>query len=514
MTEISSRRRWATLTILCAASLLLAIDLTVLHLAIPKLVADLAPTGNQILWIADIYGFTLGGLLVLMGNLGDRIGRKRLLLIGSVAFGLASVVTAYASSPELLIAARALLGVAGATIMPSTLSIIRNVFTDARERTSAVGIWGGVTAGGFAIGPIVGGVLLEFFWWGSVFLINVPVVVAIVVAGIAVIPESRNPRPGRLDVLSALLSIIGIVSVIYAIKEGFHGGFGQTDVLTAVALGALTLLVFGIRQTRLADPLIDLRLFRNRAFSASIAATTVSMFANLALSLILSQYLQLVLGWSPVKAGLAGLPGGMAGMVGGFLAGTLVHRIGRAAVVSGGLGLSAVGFALYTLIGRDTGYATLLPAMIIFGLGIGVSFATVSDTVLASVPRERAGAASAISETATEIGGAVGMGVLGSVLNRTYREHLDMPAGVPAEAQPAIRESLGTALHAAGELPGQLAGAVAQAARWAFIDGLHVMVISCAILVGVLAVAALFALRGVPAVLDTEEAPAEPVPTR
>ncbi|RCV50274.1 MFS transporter, partial [Marinitenerispora sediminis] len=334
---ISRARAWATLAIACLAALLLALDLTVLHLAVPALTADLRPSATQLLWIADVYGFALGGLLVTMGNVGDRIGRKRLLLIGAALFGAASVATAYAPTPEALIAARALLGVAGSTIMPSTLSIIRDAFTDPRERTAAVGIWSGANAGGFALGPVVGGVLLDHFWWGAVFLINVPVVILVIAVGAVVLPESRNPAPGRLDALSVPLSVVGVVAVIYAIKEAAHGSAGL-DAGAALLVGVAALVVFTRRQTRLAEPLIDVRLFRRRAFAGAIGCAVVAMFANLAMSLLMAQYFQLVLGWSPLQAGLMTLPGALAGLVGGVLSARLIASWGRARAVAVGLG--------------------------------------------------------------------------------------------------------------------------------------------------------------------------------
>ncbi|MEU6149295.1 DHA2 family efflux MFS transporter permease subunit [Actinosynnema sp. NPDC047251] len=494
----SETRKWGTLVLGCLAMLLLAVDLTVLHLAVPALVADLGPSATQVLWIADAYGFALAGLLVTMGNLGDRWGRKRLLLVGAAGFGVASVCTAYAPTPELLIVARALLGVAGATIMPSTLSIIRNVFTDARERTTAVGIWSGVGAAGFAVGPIVGGLLLDRFWWGSVFLVNVPVVALIVGLGVVLLPESRNPSPGRLDLLSVVLSVVGVVAVVYAVKEAAHDGFG-VGVVVAAVVGVAAVVVFGRRQTRLEEPLIDVRLFAVRAFSASIGATLVAMFASLSLSLVLAQYLQLVLGWTPLQAGLGGLPGGVCGAVGGGLAGVLVTRWGRAAVVACGLGLTAVGFGLFAaVLSVDATFWAMLPAMVVYGTGVGFAFAVTNDTVLASVPRERAGAAASIAETATEMGGALGIAVLGSVLGAVYRGDLVLPAGVPAEAG----ESLAATLHAAAGLPGEVAGPLAAAARAAFVDGAATSMWVCAGVLVVLAVVAGRVLRPVPKVID------------
>ncbi|WP_019330875.1 MFS transporter, partial [Streptomyces sp. TOR3209] len=337
------------LAIACAAVVLLTVDLTVLHLAIPKLIGDLDPSATQILWIADIYGFVLAGLLITMGSIGDRIGRKKLLLIGTVAFAGASLLTAYAPNAEILIVARVLLGAAGATIMPSTLSILRNVFTDPKERTAAIGLWSGMSASGFVLGPIIGGALLNNFWWGSVFLINIPILLVLFIAALLVLPESRNPRPGRLDWPSVVLSTGGVIGLVYAVKEAAHGGVDQPKVWAAAAVGAVALAVFVVRQTKLTHPLIDVRLFRRAAFSGAVCANLFAMFAMVAQSLIFSQYFQLVLDWSPLKAGLAGLPGAAASAVGGgALAAPLITAIGRGRTVGLGLGLGALGLALYT----------------------------------------------------------------------------------------------------------------------------------------------------------------------
>ncbi|MDN3360037.1 MFS transporter [Actinomadura sp. DC4] len=500
--SVGTARKWATLGICCLAVLVLSIDLTALHLAIPNLIEDLSPSGTQILWIADVYGFALAGLLVTMGGVGDRIGRKKLLLIGTAAFAAVSGLTAYASSPEMLIAARALLGVAGATIMPSTLSLTRNVFTDARERTTAVGIASGVGALGVGLGPIFGGLLLDHFWWGSVFLINVPIMALVLVAGIVILPESRNPRPGRLDVPSVPLSVAGVLGIVYAITEAGHIGFLHTKVGAGVVVGVIGLVAFVWRQRRLTTPLIDVRLFRNAAFSGSVGVNLFTMFALVAQSLVFSQYFQLVLHWSPLRAGLAGLPGGVAAAVGGaVLAAPLISAVGRARVVAIGMALSAAGFALYVLTGTESNYWTLLLAMIPCALGVGMAMTVTGDTILASVPKDRAGAASAISETATELGGALGMAVLGSVLTATYRLRLDVPAGLPAGADRGVRDSIGAALETAATLPARLAAQVTGSARLAFVDGMHTAVLCSAGLAALTGVAALFTLRGVPKVI-------------
>ncbi|GAA4911379.1 DHA2 family multidrug resistance protein-like MFS transporter [Stackebrandtia albiflava] len=512
MTDVSSYgprvygagRRWGTLAISCLAMLLLAVDMTVLHLAVPKLVSDMAPSSTQLLWILDMYGFALAGLLITMGNLGDRIGRKRLLLIGSACFAVASLLTAYATGPELLIAARALLGVAGATLMPSTLSIIRNVFTDPKERTTAIGLWSSIGAMGFALGPLVGGALLNEFWWGSVFLINVPVCAVIVVAGAFVLPESRDPHPGRLDLPSIVMSIVGIVAVVYAMKEVVDGAW-RAEVLVPGVVGLAVLVLFCVRQTRLAKPLIDVSLFRRRAFSATVSATMIGMFAMMSMSWIFAQFFQLVLGWSPLVSGLAGLPAGIGAASGGILAAKLIQTAGRAAATATGLLLAAVGFGLYSQVGIDVAYWFLVVAMIVTGFGISLTFATANDTVMASVPRTRAGAASAISETATELGGALGIAVLGSVLSAAYRSNLALPEGLPAEAARHAEDGLGTALEVAAGLPGETAGRLTETAREAFMSALSATTLTGAAVLVVLGVVVLFTMRGIPKVLDEPE---------
>ncbi|MEU6784337.1 DHA2 family efflux MFS transporter permease subunit [Nonomuraea angiospora] len=496
------KNKWSCLAIACLATLLLSLDLTVLHLALPRLVTDLGANSTQLLWIGDMYGFALAGLLVTMGNLGDRIGRKRLLLIGAAAFGAASVVTAYAPNPELLIAARALLGVAGATIMPSTLSIVRNVFTDPGERTAAIGIWSGMSAAGFAIGPVVGGLLLDHFWWGSVFLINVPIMLLVLAGGILALPESRNPHAGRPDLVSVVLSFAGVVTSVYAVKEAAHKGLEHADVLVAGAAGALLLGLFVWRQTRLPEPLIDVRLFKRRAFSASIVTNLLAIFTMSAMMLMFGWYLQLVLGWSPLQAGLAQLPGGLSGAVGGIMAAKLIHRIGRNGVVALGLAMNAGAFLYYSTLGPSLNYLALLPVMIIGGLGVGFTFTVNNDNVLATAPRERAGAAAAVSETAFELGGALGIAILGTVLNTAYQTNLNLPTGLPSVD--SARESIAGAVSTAATLPAEQADQLMRAAQTAFIEGLHVTALVTAALLAVVAVLALIGLRGVPKVIPEE----------
>ncbi|MFI0444418.1 MFS transporter [Actinomadura sp. 6N118] len=506
----SNTRKWGTFGICVLLVLVPNIDLTALNQAVPHLTADLHPSATQILWIADAYGFVLAGLLITMGGVGDRIGHKKLLLTGTVLFAAASAVTAYAPTAEMLIAARAALGVAGATLMPSALALIRQAFTDPKERTTVVGIFFGIGGLAVGLGPVISGALLAHFWWGSVFLINVPIMALVLAAGPFVLPESRNLVTGRLDLVSVLLSVTGILGLVYAIKEAAVDGFGQTEVGASALIGVAALVVFVRRQTRLADPLIDVRLFRRGAFTGAVSTNMFAMFALVAQSLIFSLFFQLALGWSPLKAGLAGLPGAAGAMIGGAaLAPPLIGALGRARVAASGLLVSAVSFAGFALVGLDTEYLMMVPLMVVGGLGMGMAMTVTADTVLASVPKERSGAASAISETANELGAALGMAVLGSVLNAVYQNTIDLPEGLPAGAEHAAKDSLAGAVETAAALPAQLAAQVTGAAKAAFVDGMHVSMMCSAAFAGLVAVSALITLRNVPKVIPeiTDEEP-------
>ncbi|MGV9306000.1 MFS transporter [Nonomuraea sp. NPDC003727] len=511
MTPLSRTRRWAALATLCLTVSLIVIDGTVLHLAIPSLTEALRPSSTQVLWIADIYGFVLGGLLITAGNAGDRFGRKRVLLIGVAVFGLASLATAYAPTPELLIVARGVLGVAGATIMPSTLSIIRNIFTDPRERTTAIGLWSSVTTAGAAAGPLLGGLLLDHFWWGSVFLINVPVMVVVLLVAAVTLPESRNPDAGPMDMPSVLLSVVGVIGLIYAVKEAAHAGPGQTAVIVAAVVGLCALAVFWRRQTRLAHPLIDVRLFRRTAFSGAVGGDMVAVFALVGTLFFLSLHMQFVLGWTPLRAGLAQLPAIAASTVAALVAGRLAMVWSRAAVISLGLGLSAAGLAVLVTLPVESGYPVVLGSLVLIGIGAGLSFTVTADTVIATVPKERAGSASAIAETAYELGAALGIALLGSLLGGLYRRMLQLPDGLPEQAAEATRDSIGAALQAAAELPAHLSRQVFAAAAEAFVHAVQITSLIGGALVAVVAVLALFTLRGLPSVVD--EHPLDPSAT-
>jgi DHA2 family multidrug resistance protein-like MFS transporter len=486
----ATRREWIGLGVIALPCLLYSMDLMVLNLAVPHLSADLNPTSSQLLWIVDIYGFMLAGFLITMGTLGDRIGRRRLLMIGAAAFGGASVLAAFSTSAEMLIAMRAVLGVAGATLAPSTLSLIRNMFHDPRQRTFAIGVWITSYSVGAAIGPLLGGVLLEYFWWGSVFLVAVPVMVLLLALAPVLLPEYRDPAAGALDLLSAAQSLAAVLAVIYGLKRIAESGLGWLAALSIVA-GAAIGVAFVRRQRKLADPLIDLRLFRAPAFSASLAAYTLATFVAFGVFLFIAQYLQLVLGMGPLEAGLWTVPFAAAFIAGSMLTPVIVRRVPPAYVMSGGLALAIVGFAMLSQIDRSAGPALLVGAYVVYSLGLAPVFTLATDLIVGSAPPEQAGAAAAISEAGSELGGALGIAILGSIGTAVYRGVMvdAVPAGVPHEAEPA-RNTLGGALATAGQLPPPLDAVLLDTARDAFAQAFHVTAfISAAILLATLAAA-------------------------
>jgi DHA2 family multidrug resistance protein-like MFS transporter len=420
MSGKAGRREWIGLAVIALPSMLYSMDLTVLYLAVPSLNRDLQPSASQLLWITDIYGFLIAGLLITMGTLGDRIGRRRLLLIGAAGFGAASVLAAFSTSAEMLIAARALLGVAAATLAPSTLSLISNMFRDPGQRTVAIGLWVTSYSAGAAIGPLAGGLLLERFWWGSVFLISVPVMFLLLAVGPRLLPEYRNPAPGRFDLASAALSLVSVLAVIYGIKQIAEGHVGTGPGLS-IALGLIVGATFLRRQGRLTDPMIDLRLFKAPAFSAALAANAFALFAVFGMDLFIAQYLQLVLGMNPFQAGLWTLPSAAGFIVGSNLAPLIASRVSTGRVVAGGAAVTAVGLAMLTQVGAESGLALLSAGSVVMALGAAQMVTLSTDLVVGSAPPERAGSASGISETGTELGGALGIALLGSIGTAVYR---------------------------------------------------------------------------------------------
>ena len=508
----AGRREWIGLAVIALPCLLVTMDLTVLYLAAPALSADLEPTSTQLLWILDVYGFLIAGSLVTMGTLGDRIGRRRLLLIGAAAFGAASLLAAFSRSAEMLIAARALLGLAGATLAPSTLALIRNMFEDPQQRALAVGIWVTSFSAGAVVGPLVGGVLLQFFPWGSVFLLAVPVMVMLLLLGPVLLPEYRDPGAGRLDLFSAGLSLVSVLAVIYGLKQVAEDGPGLPSLLS-VATGLAVGAVFVRRQHGLADPLIDLRLFRAPSFGASLAAIAIAMIVMSGTFLFTAQYLQLALGLSPLLAGLWTVPQFLGLIVGSMLAPLIARRARPAFVVGAGLALSALGFGMLTQVDATSGLALLVAGSVVFSFGLAPVFVLGTDIVVGAAPPEHAGAASGISETGNELGGALGIAVLGSVGAAAYRSGVAdaVPTGLPPAAAEAARETLGGAVAMADGLPGRLGPELLGAAVEAFSRALQLIAATSAILALGTAILVAVLLRDVPAGSGSQR-PASPMP--
>lgn len=494
-------RDWLALGLLMFPVLLVAVDNTALTFALPEIARSLQTSGVQLLWIVDAYPLVLAALLVAMGSLGDTVGRRRLLLIGSVGFAAVSAITAFAPSAEYLIAGRAALGFFGAMLMPSTLSLIRNIFPEPNRRRLAVAIWAAGFSGGAALGPIFGGWLVEHFWWGAILLVAVPIMLPLLVFGPVVIPESRDPKPGKVDVPSVLLSMLVMVPVVYGIKELATEGFSALPlaiIMFGLAMGA----VFVRRQNRLASPMLDMSLFRNSVFSTAIVANVLALFSFNGFILFLAQHLQLLEGMSPSASGVAMIPALLATVIAGLLVVPLVRKVRPGLVVAGGLALSATGYALVTFGNHSGGPALLLAALLILALGVGAAETISNDLILGSVPAEKSGAAAAVSETGYELGSLLGTAVLGSILTASYQHNLSLPAEVAGQASGSAThlagETLAGAVELAGTLPGPLAETVLATARAAFDSGVH---ITAAIALGLMAAAAVSAgviLRKVP----------------
>ncbi|WP_327359190.1 MFS transporter [Streptomyces sp. NBC_01304] len=448
------------LAVLCASLLLVALDATILNVALPSLIDDMRPSALQQLWIIDIYGLVLGGLLVTTGAIGDRYGRKRLFVIGLLLFGVASVVAATAGSSGQLIAGRVLLGIGGAMVMPSTLSLIRNIFEDARERALAIGIWAAVAGAGAAIGPLVGGALVESSGWSAAFWVNVPVVIVTVIAALWLLPEVKDAGHGRLDWPGAGLSVVGIVALAWGIKHVAKGSPAVGDIAILVA-GIAILALFARRQLRLEDPLLDVRLFKNRAFTAAALAILLAMLAIGAALFLMSLWLQYVHGYSPFEAGLRTLPAALAALVGALLTPFLMEQFGVRAVMALGLSGLVVGFLVLALSPEPTTYAYVAVVFVTLGLGDGLAITASAATLVSAVPAERAGQAGAVSETNYELGVGLGVAMLGSIHGAVYASHM---AGQPKDA----KDSVGGAHEVAEKLGGDAGARVMDAARQAF----------------------------------------------
>ncbi|MEU2112897.1 MFS transporter [Streptomyces sp. NPDC019507] len=494
--------RWVVLLVLCVSLLLVALDATVLHVAVPAVTEDLRPSGVELLWIVDAYPLVCASLLILFGTLGDRVGRRRVLLLGYGLFGVASAVAALATTPEVLIGARALLGVGGAMIMPATLSILRAVFPDRRERATAIGIWTAVAAVGAATGPVLGGFLVQHFWWGSVFLINIPLMLLILPVGRWLLPESRGDGEGPWDVLGALMAAAGVLGIVLGVKR-LGAGDAVLDLRTAGPLlaGAVLLALFVRRQKSRRHPLIDIRMFARATFSTSVGCIVLAMLALVGLELIAVQYLQLVLGLSPLETGLRLLPLTFAAMAAGATGSFTLRRLGPRRMVGWGFVLTAAAVVLLTLMGQHDRPLLLTTGFVLLGFGLQTTLFGAYESMLSEAPPEQAGGAAAIGETSYQLGAGMGIALLGSVMNAAYAPGLDDATSVPPAARSAAGHSLGEAYQVALQLGGPVGDALRTAARHAFVHGLHVTLFVSA---GLLLLGALAALR-LPKVMECAE---------
>ncbi|SFT36992.1 MFS transporter, DHA2 family, multidrug resistance protein [Actinopolyspora lacussalsi subsp. righensis] len=485
-------KEWAGLAILALPTVLLGLDVTVLYLALPALSLDLQPSSTEALWIMDAYGFLIAGFLITMGTLGDRIGRRKLLMIGATAFALSSVVAAYSVSAEMLIAARAVLGIAGATLMPSTLSLISTMFTDASQRAFAIGVWATMFALGMAAGPLVGGVLLAHFWWGSAFLVAVPLVGILLVAAPFLLPEYRAPSSGRFDLTSVVLSLAAILPAIYAVKHSAKEGIDLVAAASLVA-GIVFAVVFVRRQHRLTDPLLDMTLFHSRTFSAALGVLLVGLVGVGGAMFLVTQYLQLVERLNPFAAGLWMGPPALMMFAAGLIAPLVARRIRPGIIVAFTLALSTVGYFLLFLAGSANGIGLVVTGFGLVYLGLGTIAALGTDLVVGASPPTKSGSAAAMSETVQELGLAVGVAVLGSLTTVVYRTQIDnhVPADLAKEAGKAVSDSMAGASSVAHHLPKTLL----QQAENAFTTGMNIAALVAGIGILVLALVSATVLR-------------------
>ncbi|TCK22447.1 MFS transporter [Pseudonocardia endophytica] len=487
----AGRREWTGLAVLVLPALIIGMDLTVLHLAVPAIAADLRPSSSELLWIMDVYGFVIAPLLVPMGKLADKIGRRRLLLIGATVFGLASLLAAFAPSSEALIAARALLGVAGATIGPSTLSLIRNMFHDQTQRNRAISVWGMSTLGGNVIGPLLGGLMLEHFWWGSVLLLALPVMVLLLVAGPILLPEYRDTSVGRIDLASAVLAVVAVLGVIYGIQQIAQSGPGLLS-LAAIAVGVVVGVLFVLRQRRLADPMLDVGLLSDRTFGVSLFTLTIGSLMLTGTGYFGMQFMQLALGLSTLEAGLWLLPILLFAVVATMMTPKLATTFSPGSILAAGMALSAVGFLILTRLDPSSGgLAVLVVGYVVIFVGLAPATMLTIGLMVGAAPPERAGAASAMSETTQQLGGALGLAVFGSIGTAVYRSSLGdgVLGGLPASVAESARNTLGEAAAEAARLGGANGDRLLGAARDAFSDGVAVTTGISAVVAAVSAVA-------------------------
>ena len=509
--EVAYRRRWLTLAVLCISLMVIGLDNTILNVAIPTLshakkLGGLGASGSSLQWIVDSYTLVFAGLLLTMGSLGDRFGRYKFLTFGLVVFGIGSALSAFAPSADALIATRSLMGVGGACIMPGTLSILSNVFHSPAERARAIGIWAGVSALGVGIGPVAGGALLTHFWWGSVFLVNVPIVITALVLGYPFVPDSNDKTTPRLDPGGAALSILGLGAVLWAIIEAPSHGWTSPQILVGFAAGFALVGAFLVWELKSSSPMLDLRFFKNPRFSAASGAIMLVFLALFGTIFVLTQYLQSVLGYSTLKAGAILIPQSAALMVFAFLSPRWVMRFGNKAVVA--FGLTMVAISLLGFVTLDVGSSSIhvILVSVLMGIGMGNVMAPATESIMGSLPRAKAGVGSAMNDTTRQVGGAIGVAVLGSILSSRYGPHLaSLLAGkVPAPIITSARDSVGRAVLVAGQpAAAPYRAQIVSAAHQSFIGGLHLAAVVAA---GVVLVAVGGVLRWLPARAVDEDA--------
>ena len=474
--QLAHERRWWTLATLCLSLTVISIDNTILNVALPSIVESLNARGSELQLLIDGYTIVFACLLLTAGSLGDKLGRKGILTLGLALFGSFSALAAFSTSSHMLIAARALMGIGGACIYPSTLSILTNTFHDPRERARAIGVWAGVSGLGVAIGPLAGGLLVEHFWWGSVFLVNVPICALAIIAGHYLVPTTTRDPDHALDPLGAVFSIIGLMGLLFAIIEVPDRGLSDPTVYTSLTVGVLFLVIFGLWEVHSDHPMLDLHFFQNPRFSAASATITLTFFALYGSTFLLTQYFQFVLLYSPFKAGLLTAPVAIGIMGTAPQAPKLVERIGTKLVVVMGLLIVATGLFLYSV---ETVMSSLVGGAgvrLLFGIGMGFIMAPATESIMGSLPKAKAGVGSAVNDTTRQAGGALGVAVIGSVFAATYHHVIQVPAGLPTAAGPMVKDSIGKALEAIAtfNLPAGAARAVHDAASSAFISGMRV----------------------------------------
>jgi EmrB/QacA subfamily drug resistance transporter len=496
-------RRWYALAVLCVSLLVIVIDNTIVNVALPTLQNDLGTSITGLQWVVDAYTLVFAGFLLTFGALGDRFGRKGALNIGLAVFALASTAAAFSSGVNQLVGARAVMGLGAALIMPATLSIITNVFIDARERAIAIGIWAGVAGMAIALGPVAGGFLLEHFWWGSVFIVNVPIVAGALVAGYFLVPTSRSHEPRPIDVAGALLSIVGLLALVWAIIEAPSKGWTSTPIVTAFAIAAVALITFVVWERRTPYPMLNVNFFRNPRFTAASLTVTLMFFALIGFVFLATQYLQFVLGYSPLQAGIRTLPFAFAMMFTSLLSSKLVEWAGTKRVVVTGMLVFAVGMVIASTSTVGSGYPRIAIAMLLLGGGMGFAVAPSTDSIMGSLPRHEAGVGSAVNDTSREVGAALGVAVIGSLLSSMYgsqfAEHA--PAALPPAARHAADNSLGAALAVSSQL-GRAGAGIAEVAREAFV---YAMTRASLVTAAIALVGAFVAWRFLPARASDED---------